>query len=202
VVQALAEGATLVCGGILPEESQQAHYLPTILTNLPPQSPLWQEEWFGPVLLVDSYTTEAEAIEKANNTSFGLTASVFGVEADAKRVATKLEAGLVTVNDVALAHYGFLHVPWQGVKHSGPGISHSTEGLLALVTAKTVGINTLPTWIKPPWLLGKSAMRSSPSSGYPFQHGLIRWMSHCFWRAQWNPVLLKGLWRQRPSTRL
>ncbi|MDH4379974.1 MAG: aldehyde dehydrogenase family protein [Vampirovibrionales bacterium] len=202
VVQALAEGATLVCRGTFNESSPTPVYPPTLITNLPPQSHLWQEEWFGPVLLVDGFDTVAEAIEKANNTSFGLTASVFGPQAEAEKMAQKLQAGLVTVNDVALAHYGFLHVPWQGVKNSGPGISHSTEGLLALVTAKTMGINTLPTWIKPPWLLQKSAMQSSQSSGHPFQHGLIRWMSHSFWRAQWNPALLKGLWQQRPRTRL
>lgn len=199
VVQALAEGATLVCGGTLPTHTTQPTYLPTLLTNLPPQSPLWQEEWFGPVLLVDSYTTEAEAIEKANSTPFGLTASVFGHPADAEKMARQLQAGLVAINDLALAHYGFLHVPWQGVKDSGPGVSHATQGLLALVTPKTIGKNHLPSGIKPPWLLGKSSV-SAPTTR--FQHGLIRWLSSSFLGAQWNPSLLKGLWERRPSTRL
>jgi len=198
VVQALVEGATLVCGGVLDEAQGDPVYPPTILANLPSQSALWQEEWFGPVLLVDAYANDAEAITKANGTPFGLTASVFGLPAEAEPIAGKLQAGLVTINDVALAHYGFLHIPWQGVKNSGPGVSHAAQGLLGLVQSKTIGANHIPLTIKPPWLLGKSP--SSKDSG--FQHGLVRWLSSSFAVAQWNPQLLKGLWQRRPSTRL
>ncbi len=92
-----------------------------------------QEETFGPTLPIATFTTEEEAIALANDSEFGLTASVWTSDIEkGKRVAAKIDAGSVCVNEVLYTH-GIGQTPWGGFKNSGRGRTHGREGLMELV---------------------------------------------------------------------
>ncbi len=118
VQQALEDGATLVYGGG-PHERGGLYYQPTLFTNVAEESDLWQKEVFGPVLIFDTFTTEDEAIRKANATDYGLAAIIFTQdEARATRVSEQISAGLVWVNCFYVRD---LAQPFGGTKNSGIG---------------------------------------------------------------------------------
>jgi succinate-semialdehyde dehydrogenase/glutarate-semialdehyde dehydrogenase len=102
-----------------------------------------KEETFGPTLPIATFTTEDEAIWLANDSEFGLTASVWtGNLARGERVARKVEAGSVCINEVLYTH-GIGQTPWGGFKNSGRGRTHGLEGLMELVQPQHVHINKL-----------------------------------------------------------
>ncbi|MFT4280956.1 NAD-dependent succinate-semialdehyde dehydrogenase [Microbacterium sp.] len=122
VDRAVAQGATLVTGG----KRDGAFYPGTVLTGVTSDMDAYLEEFFGPVGVVYRVASEAEAVEVANGTSFGLGSYVFTTDAEqAERVADQIEAGMVYVN-VVLADEPAL--PFGGVKRSGTG---REMGLLA-----------------------------------------------------------------------
>jgi acyl-CoA reductase-like NAD-dependent aldehyde dehydrogenase len=109
----------------------------TILTKVPPTARLLHEEPFGPLLPVLPFSTEREAIMMANDTPFGLTASVWTSDASAfKRIAGQLEVGLVRHNTHAAMQSG---IPWGGAKESGLGRMKTKEGLREFTNVKAVG---------------------------------------------------------------
>lgn len=205
VVNAIAQGGKLITGGFLPGAPMDtgAYYPPTIISSLPPQSPILQDEVFGPVLLVQSYKNMDDAIALANGTPYGLTASVFGQNPiTAKAVAEKLHAGLVAINDVALVHYGFQQVPWHGHKASGPGVSHSTRALNDCSDFKTIATNNIFTWpgqSAPPWLFGQDPFPTSVST---FSKAMLNLLGKNPLAALFQPALLKGLWQRRSNKQL
>ncbi len=100
-----------------------------------------QEETFGPTLPIATFKTEEEAIRLANDSEFGLTASVWTRDyAKGSRVAEKIEAGSVCINEVLYTH-GIGQTPWGGFKNSGRGRTHGREGLMELVQAQHVHVN-------------------------------------------------------------
>jgi succinate-semialdehyde dehydrogenase/glutarate-semialdehyde dehydrogenase len=100
-----------------------------------------QEETFGPTLPIATFKTEAEAIRLANDSEFGLTASVWTRDyAKGRRVAQKIEAGSVCVNEVLYTH-GIGQTPWGGFKNSGRGRTHGREGLMELVQPQHIHVN-------------------------------------------------------------
>jgi succinate-semialdehyde dehydrogenase/glutarate-semialdehyde dehydrogenase len=102
-----------------------------------------QEETFGPTLPIATFKTEAEAIELANDSEFGLTASVWTRDyAKGRRVAEKIEAGSVCINEVLYTH-GIGQTPWGGFKNSGRGRTHGIEGLMELVQPQHIHINRI-----------------------------------------------------------
>ncbi|ALI00221.1 aldehyde dehydrogenase [Pseudomonas sp. FW306-02-F02-AA] len=133
----LSAGARLVCGGDRPADLPHGYFLrPTIFTEVPLDSALWCEEIFGPVLCVRSFATEQEAIELANDSQFGLVASV--VSADpltAERVANALQAGLVWINAPQVI---FPQTAWGGYKQSSIGRELGPWGLQAFQEIKHV----------------------------------------------------------------
>jgi succinate-semialdehyde dehydrogenase/glutarate-semialdehyde dehydrogenase len=192
VTAARQQGGRVVLGGELTTEGSTAigaYYPPTLITHLPDDAPVLQEELFGPVLLVQSYQTVEEAITLANNTPYGLTASVFGPEAQAQEVATRLHAGLIAVNDIASPHYGFLHIPWQGWKASGNrSASHSIAGLQQLAEWHTIATNRSPV---SPWLF-----KEKPSGDMSLGKGLIHWLTRPAWQQLFNVDLLNALFNK------
>ncbi len=97
---------------------------PTLVLEPGEASPLWQEEVFGPVIAIKTFETEEEAVALANDSRYGLTASVWTLNRErARRVAEGLQAGAVTVND-HLSSYAEPSAPWGGVKGSGLGRTH------------------------------------------------------------------------------
>ena len=135
---ALQRGATIVARAPADGLSERSYFPPTVLTNVTPEMRVLHEETFGPLLPVVRVADEDEAIRLANASDFGLSASVWsGDAARGRRVAARLEAGTVAVNDVTIVA-GLSNVPHGGVKASGMGRSHGEQGLLECVEPRTV----------------------------------------------------------------
>jgi acyl-CoA reductase-like NAD-dependent aldehyde dehydrogenase len=116
-------------------------YEPTVISGVTNEMRGMQEETFGPTLPIATFKTEGEAIRLANDSEFGLTASVWTADyARGRRVAEKIEAGSVCVNEVLYTH-GIGQTPWGGFKNSGRGRTHGAEGLLELVQPQHVHVN-------------------------------------------------------------
>ncbi|HVG28534.1 MAG TPA: aldehyde dehydrogenase family protein [Pyrinomonadaceae bacterium] len=140
--EAVAAGARVLAGGGRGRGAGAFHE-PTVVTNVDHTMRLMREETFGPVLPLMTFKTEDEAIRLANDSPFGLTASVWTRDLRrGGRVAEKIEAGTVMVNEVLYTH-GIAQTPWGGVKLSGIGRTHGRAGLLELVHAKHVHTNRL-----------------------------------------------------------
>ncbi|PVZ41212.1 aldehyde dehydrogenase family protein [Pseudomonas sp. CC120222-01a] len=146
VERARSEGATVVCGGRrAPGFDKGYYYEPTVLADLKLDSDAWVEEIFGPVLCVRSFKTEAEAIEVANESRFGLAAAVMTQDqARAERVSNALRAGIVWVN---CSQPGFTEAPWGGYKQSGIGRELGPWGLDNYLETKQVTSYVTPA----PW---------------------------------------------------
>ena len=139
VALARSEGGRVVCGGERLDLNGGYYYQPTVIADLPNTSRVVQEEVFGPVLTVQPFDTEAEAIELANSTPYGLAAGLQTTNlARAHRVAAKLEAGIVWVNDWAMLDPA---VPFGGVKSSGFGREYGPEALASYTRTKSVVIS-------------------------------------------------------------
>ncbi|MDH4872303.1 aldehyde dehydrogenase family protein [Pseudomonas sp. BN515] len=137
IERGIASGARLVCGGGRPAELERGFFLkPTVFADVPRDSALWNEEIFGPVLCVRSFSTEEEAIALANDTQFGLVASVVSRNLDAaERVANTLQAGMVWVNSPQVI---FPQTAWGGYKQSSIGRELGPWGLSSFQEIKHV----------------------------------------------------------------
>ncbi len=138
VLLSIAKGAKLLLGGVLPEQ-QGFYYLPTLLIDVIPGMPAFDEELFGPVIALIEAEDESDAIRLANQTEYGLGASVFTRdEARGEMIATnKLEAGTCFVNGRVSSDP---RLPFGGIKNSGFGRELAKEGMLAFVNMKTVAV--------------------------------------------------------------
>jgi succinate-semialdehyde dehydrogenase / glutarate-semialdehyde dehydrogenase len=137
VDDAVAGGAELRCGG--PTEVpgfSGRFYAPAVLTGVTHEMRIMREEIFGPVVPIVTVRSEEEAIELANDSEFGLGASVWSLDRGrAERIAHRLESGMVWLNDHMYSH-GACQCAWGGVKHSGIGRSHSKFGFYECVNVK------------------------------------------------------------------
>jgi acyl-CoA reductase-like NAD-dependent aldehyde dehydrogenase len=127
VDDAVASGATLHCGGPMEVAAfpQASFYAPAVLTGVTHDMRLMREEIFGPVLPIVSVDSVEEAVRLANDSEFGLGASVWTLDRTrGERIAQRIEAGMVWVNDHMYSH-GACSCSWGGVKRSGLGRSHS-----------------------------------------------------------------------------
>ncbi|GAA3862941.1 aldehyde dehydrogenase family protein [Streptomyces lacrimifluminis] len=144
VAQGLAEGAVLRCGGERPQGLDDGfYYPPTVLDECDARMTVVQEESFGPVLTVERFTDEAEAVRLANDTVYGLAGGVFTTdEAKAARVAARLRIGTVWINDY---HPYVPQAEWGGFKQSGFGRELGPSGLAEYREAKHIYRNTAPS---------------------------------------------------------
>lgn len=139
VAIARSEGARVICGGERLDLDGGFYYLPTVIADLPADSRVIQEEIFGPVLTVQPFDTEDEAVALANSTPYGLAAGIQTTNLTrAHRVAHRLAAGIVWVNDWALLDPA---VPFGGVKDSGYGREYGPEALDSYTRVKSVVIS-------------------------------------------------------------
>ena len=131
------DGARLLCGGARPADLPKGFFIrPTVFTDVPLDSALWNEEIFGPVLCVRRFATEDEAIALANDSDFGLVASVVSSNNEpAERVANALQAGLVWINAPQVI---FPQAAWGGYKQSSIGRELGPWGLAAFQEIKHV----------------------------------------------------------------
>ncbi|MGE0871965.1 MAG: aldehyde dehydrogenase family protein [Kofleriaceae bacterium] len=137
VDDAVAQGATVATGGGR-AAGPGMFYEPTVLTGCRQEMDVMRKEIFGPVIPIMRVADEEEAIKLANDSHLGLLAYVFTRDRDrGKRLAERIEAGTVMVNDV-LNTYGCPETPWGGVKQSGIGRTHSAQGLRDLCETRHV----------------------------------------------------------------
>jgi len=145
VAAALAEGAVLRTGGKRPEDERLAgghYYLPTVLDGVRQGSSAVTDESFGPVLTVETFTDEEDAIRIANDTHYGLAGGVFTNDASrAQRVANRLRHGTVWINDY---HPYLPQAEWGGYKQSGFGRELGPTGLAEYQEAKHIYQNLRP----------------------------------------------------------
>jgi len=141
VNDAVKGGARILTGGRRAPNLNGPFYEPTVLTNVDHSMEVMREETFGPVLPVMTFKTEDEAVRLANDSVYGLTASVWTRNIGrGRRLAERLEAGTVTINEVLYTN-AVAQTPWGGVKDSGLGRTHGRMGLLEMVTPKHIHIN-------------------------------------------------------------
>ena len=136
VTQSVEAGAKVAYVGEAPERG--FFYPPTLLTDTAPGMPAHEEELFGPVAVVGTFSTEDEAVAEANRTIYGLGSSLWtGSRERVERLVPRIDAGSVFVNGLVKSDP---RLPFGGVKDSGFGRELSHEGLLAFVNQKTVWI--------------------------------------------------------------
>ena len=144
VGDAVARGAKVRAGGHRLNNTDGWFHEPTVVTGVDHSMKLMRDETFGPVLPIMTFKTDEEAIRLANDSIYGLTASVFtGDIGRGKRVAEQIDAGTVMVNEVVYTH-AVAQTPWGGVKQSGYGRTHGRLGLLELVSAQHIHVNAMP----------------------------------------------------------
>jgi succinate-semialdehyde dehydrogenase/glutarate-semialdehyde dehydrogenase len=175
---AVARGARVVIGG---ERSDPTSPFiePTVLVDIAPGSKVLEEETFGPVLAIVRVRDEQEAIDRANEGSYGLYASVWTRRTErGRRVAGRLRAGGVSVNDT-LSHYAMPALPLGGVGDSGFGRTRGEEGLLQMSRSRSLFVDRLGLRKELWW--------------YPYSDFDLRvFRSLIAWRGTLGPA---GLWR-------
>lgn len=135
VADALAKGAKLITGGKRRTLDEATFFEPTLITGVTPSMTIMQEENFGPILPVMAVSNDAAAIERINDSHYGLTAIIFTQDADlAHHFAREAQAGTVFQNR---CDYLDPALPWTGVKDSGIGSSLSRYGLLGVTRRKS-----------------------------------------------------------------
>jgi succinate-semialdehyde dehydrogenase/glutarate-semialdehyde dehydrogenase len=141
VKDAVAKGAHLRAGGRPRPDLGPTFYEPTILTAVTPEMVLFHEETFGPVVAVYRFESVNDAVEQANASRYGLNASVWTADTDlGHRVAARLQAGTVNVNEAYAAAWASVDAPMGGFKDSGLGRRHGAQGILKYTEPQTIAI--------------------------------------------------------------
>ena len=149
VADAVARGARVLTGGRRREDLEGYFFEPTVLVDVNSSMKVMTEETFGPVLPIMVVKDEEEAIREANNSRYGLLASVWTRDNErGRRIARRIEAGTVVINDAVYTH-GAAETPWFGVKESGLGVTHGKAGLYEFVRMKHVNWDLMP--LKSDW---------------------------------------------------
>ena len=133
IEKGLEEGATMLLGEV-PKESSGYYVNPVVFTDVNNKMEIAQEEIFGPVLCVITYDSLEEALEIANDTKYGLSSAVFGPEEEAIKMARRIKAGEVVINDGSSSH----DAPFGGFKHSGKGREGGKYGLEEFLEIKAL----------------------------------------------------------------
>ncbi|UFJ39900.1 aldehyde dehydrogenase family protein [Brevibacillus humidisoli] len=142
----LKEGATLLCGG--EPVGEQGYYLsPAVFVDVHQEMRIVQEEIFGPVITVQTFETDEEAVALANGTPYGLAAGVLAGDVErARRIAARLKAGTIWINSY---HTPFVDAPWGGFKQSGIGRELGPHGMNGFTETKHLHVT--PTLVRLDW---------------------------------------------------
>jgi len=142
VSDAVGKGAKVLAGAKALPELGPYFYAPTDLTDITDDMRLSRQEVFGPLIAVVGYDSIDQAVEMANDTEFGLNASIVGPTKLAKQVAGRIMAGSVNVNEGYRAAMASVDSPMGGMKQSGVGRRNGKYGILRFTEARTVGVST------------------------------------------------------------
>jgi acyl-CoA reductase-like NAD-dependent aldehyde dehydrogenase len=165
VNDAVARGARLLAGGRRMTELGANFYAPTLLADVTHEMLILREETFGPALPVAAFDTDDDAVRLANDTEFGLAASVWTMNRKrGEALAARIKAGTVMVND-AITGFGISEAPHGGFKQSGIGRTHGKLGLAEMVQVKYVDVDLLPR-MKKVWWYGYGKAFQQQMSGF------------------------------------
>jgi succinate-semialdehyde dehydrogenase/glutarate-semialdehyde dehydrogenase len=163
VDDAVAKGARVIAGAKARPDIGPLFYEPTVLTDVTPEMECAANETFGPLVSIYPVADVDEAVEKANDTAYGLNASVWaGSTAEGEQIAARLRSGTVNVDEGYAFAWGSLSAPMGGMGISGVGRRHGPEGLLKYAESQTIAaarvFNLDPPLGLPPTLWQKSIL--------------------------------------------
>jgi acyl-CoA reductase-like NAD-dependent aldehyde dehydrogenase len=165
VNDAVARGARVLAGGSRFPELGPYFYKPTVLADVTHDMRIMREETFGPVLPVMAFDSDEEAVQLANDSEYGLAASVWTRDTTrGERMARRIQAGTVMVNDV-ISCFGISEAPHGGVKSSGIGRAHGQSGVEEMVRLKYVDVDRMPR-MKKVWWYGYGANFARQMEGF------------------------------------
>ena len=141
VLDAVAKGARILAGGRPRPDIGPYYFEPTVLCGVTDEMEIFGEETFGPVASVSSFEAVEEAIRRANESRYGLNASIWTRNSElGRQVAGRIEAGTVNVNEAYAATWGSIDAPMGGFKESGLGRRHGADGILKYTEAQTISV--------------------------------------------------------------
>ncbi len=141
VLDAVAKGARILAGGRPRPDIGPYYFEPTVLCGVTDEMEIFGEETFGPVVSVSSFEAVEEAIRRANESRYGLNASIWTRNSElGRQVADRIEAGTVNVNEAYAATWGSIDAPMGGFKESGLGRRHGADGILKYTEAQTISV--------------------------------------------------------------
>jgi succinate-semialdehyde dehydrogenase / glutarate-semialdehyde dehydrogenase len=168
---AVVRGAKVLCGGHARSDLGPNFFEPTVIAGVDSASRLFQEETFGPILAIQTVANSEEAIARANESPFALSASVWSRStARGKAIASQLRAGAVMIND-AISYFAIAEAPHGGCGASGWGRTHGKAGLLEMVQTKYVDVDRLPGREKPWWYRYGADLNRAADAFLQFEYG-------------------------------
>ena len=155
VADAVDKGAEVLVGGSHRPDLGAYVFEPTLLRGVTEDMVACREETFGPVVSLTTFRTDDDAVAKANDSDYGLNASVWGSAKHARAVAERIEAGSVNINEGFTATWASLDAPMGGFKKSGVGRRHGKAGIVKYTDAQTVSRQRLVNISRPPGMSGE-----------------------------------------------
>src|SRR5258707_7449383 len=180
VDDAVSRGANVLCGGSACPELGPNFFQPTVISGVDDSMKLFQEETFGPILAIQLVMDARQAIALANDSEFALSASVWTGDLEGgKRIARRLRAGAVMVNDL-ISGFAIAEAPHGGCGLSGWGRTHGKAGFQEMVHLKYVDVDRLPRMEKPWWYRygGDLEMAADAFLNFEFAGGLFARLRH------------------------